>query len=78
MGLRIFQAGTKLSDDGAVVTGGGRVLNVVGFGDDLAAARNRAYAGVKAISFQGMQYRTDIGSFGLSNNRVRALRSDLI
>jgi phosphoribosylamine--glycine ligase len=63
--VKVFQAGTKLSDDGAVVTGGGRVLNVVGFGDDLAAARLRAYAGVDVISFPGMQYRTDIGSFGL-------------
>ncbi len=52
-GVEVFQAGTKLSDDGAVVTGGGRVLNVVGFGDDLAAARNRAYAGVKAHFIPG-------------------------
>jgi phosphoribosylamine--glycine ligase len=63
--VEVFQAGTKLSDNDTVATSGGRVLNVVGFGDDLAAARTRAYAGVMAISFPGMQYRTDIGSFGL-------------
>jgi phosphoribosylamine---glycine ligase len=65
--VEVFHAGTKLGDDGRIVTGGGRVLNVVGFGGDLEAARIRAYAGVDAISFPGMQYRTDIGSFGFEH-----------
>jgi phosphoribosylamine---glycine ligase len=58
----VFHAGTRRTDDGRVVTAGGRVLNVVGFGADLASARERAYAGVERISFAGAQFRRDIGS----------------
>lgn len=61
----IFHAGTKRLGDGALVTNGGRVLNVVGFGDDLDAARARAYAAITGISFEGMHYRGDIGKYGL-------------
>ena len=56
----VFHAGTAVRD-GALVTAGGRVLNVVGLGRDLPAARDRAYAGVAAVSFEGMQFRRDIG-----------------
>ena len=42
-GALVFHAGTALRD-GAVVTNGGRILNVTGVGDDLAAARAAAYA----------------------------------
>ena len=59
-GVLTFHAGTA-ARDGALVTAGGRVLNVVGRGTDLDAARDRAYAGVAAISFEGMQFRRDIG-----------------
>ena len=45
-----------------IVTAGGRVLGVTGMGKDFAAARARAYAGVKQIRFAGMQYRHDIGA----------------
>lgn len=58
----VFHAGTRTAPDGGVVTAGGRVLCVVGMGDDLAAARERAYAGVEAIRFEGAHYRRDIGS----------------
>ncbi len=61
----LFHAGTKQREDGALVTNGGRVLNVVGFGDDLEAARARAYAALTGIAFEGMHYRSDIGKFGL-------------
>nr|MDQ3311667.1 phosphoribosylamine--glycine ligase [Actinomycetota bacterium] len=40
---------------------GGRVLAVTGLGEDLAAARTRAYDGIAAVSFEGMQVRRDIG-----------------
>ena len=40
----VLHAGTARRDDGAVVSSGGRVLSVVGVGDDLAAARDAAYA----------------------------------
>ena len=57
---RVFHAGTRL-DSGAVVTHGGRVLCVTALGDSVRMARSRAYDTVKAIRFDGMQYRTDIG-----------------
>jgi phosphoribosylamine--glycine ligase len=44
-----------------LVTAGGRVLTVVGRGIDFREAIRRAYDGVSRISFDGMQYRTDIG-----------------
>ena len=47
--------------DGDLVTAGGRVLTVVGRGADFAEAIARAYAGVAQISFDGMQFRRDIG-----------------
>jgi phosphoribosylamine--glycine ligase len=60
LGASVFHAGTSLRD-GQLVTAGGRVLTVVASGDGFADAIDRAYAGVRAISFPGMQYRTDIG-----------------
>jgi phosphoribosylamine--glycine ligase len=47
-----------------VITDGGRVLSVTALGDDLAAARARAYEAVKAIRFTGARYRTDIAGKG--------------
>jgi phosphoribosylamine--glycine ligase len=61
-GCAVVHAGTARSADGALVTAGGRVLAVVGTGDDLASARAAAYRGVGAITFDGMQHRTDIAS----------------
>ncbi len=58
-GVLVFHGGTARSQ-GRLVTAGGRVLNVVGLGSDLAAARHRAYQAAEAIRFPGMQYRTDI------------------
>jgi phosphoribosylamine--glycine ligase len=59
-GVRVYHAGTAIRDD-EVVTAGGRVLTVVGEGDDFSEAIARAYAGVERIHFDGMQYRRDIG-----------------
>ncbi len=59
-GVEITHAGTALGPDGTVVTAGGRVLNVTGFGADLQSARRAAYAGAEMISFDGMQLRHDI------------------
>jgi len=56
----VFHAGTRLAE-GKVLTAGGRVLGVTGRGDTLPEALRRAYAAVDAISFEGMQYRRDIG-----------------
>jgi len=57
---RVFHAGTRAAD-GGVVTSGGRVLCVTALGDNLRAARSRAYDAVEQIRFDGMQYRKDIG-----------------
>ena len=57
----ITHAGTA-ARDGAVVTAGGRVLNVTGLGPTPAAARDRAYDAARRISFDGMQIRSDIAA----------------
>jgi phosphoribosylamine--glycine ligase len=60
-GVTVFRAGTTTGarTDGEV-TAGGRVLGVTALGGTLGEARDRAYAGVAAISWPGMQYRSDI------------------
>jgi phosphoribosylamine--glycine ligase len=58
--VEVFHAGTAVKDD-RIVTAGGRVLTVVGFGATFDTAIARAYEGVSKISFEGMQYRRDIG-----------------
>jgi phosphoribosylamine--glycine ligase len=63
-GVAVFHAGTAMRD-GQLVTAGGRVLTVVGSGSDFEDAIRRAYAGVEKISFEGMQYRRDIGKKAL-------------
>lgn len=60
LGVMVRHAGTA-ARDGAVVTAGGRVLTVVARGTGFVEAIAAAYAGVRAISFDGIQYRTDIG-----------------
>jgi phosphoribosylamine--glycine ligase len=59
--VQVFHAGTFRTRDG-LITSGGRVLNVVGLGPDVAAARRRAYDAAGHIHFGGMHHRTDIGS----------------
>ena len=59
--LVVFHAGTA-AGPGGIVTAGGRVLGVTGIGETLEAARDRAYAGVRRISFDGMHYRSDIAA----------------
>jgi phosphoribosylamine--glycine ligase len=62
--VQVFHSGTKQLGD-RVVTDGGRVLAVTALGDDLAAAKARAYEAVKLIQFPGMHYRTDIADKAL-------------
>jgi phosphoribosylamine--glycine ligase len=59
-GVAVYHAGTARRD-GQIVTAGGRVLTVVGRAPDFGGAIARAYEGVARISFDGMQYRRDIG-----------------
>jgi len=56
----LLHAGTARDDAGRVVSSGGRVLNAVGTGPDLAAARHAAYAAVGDIRMRGGWYRSDI------------------
>jgi phosphoribosylamine---glycine ligase len=60
----IFHAGTRREGD-RCVTSGGRVLGVTALAPTLAAARDRAYAAVRKIHFEGAQFRTDIAAKGL-------------
>jgi phosphoribosylamine--glycine ligase len=56
----VFHAGTKLADHGAILTNGGRVLNVVHLADNIRAAIDGAYADLRKITFEGIYYRKDI------------------
>jgi phosphoribosylamine---glycine ligase len=59
-GIEITHAGTARRGDGAIVTAGGRVLNVTALGDGPGAARDAAYAAAEMIRFDGRQLRGDI------------------
>ncbi len=59
-GPGVLHAGTVLSDDGTVLSAGGRVLAVTALGEDLAAARQAAYERVAGVRLAGAHWRTDI------------------
>ncbi|MDE2680207.1 MAG: phosphoribosylamine--glycine ligase [Verrucomicrobiota bacterium] len=65
-GVKIFHAGTKYEGEN-LVTSGGRVLGVTALGDTLAAARDRAYAAVDKIKFEGAHVRGDIAAKALQD-----------
>jgi phosphoribosylamine---glycine ligase len=58
----LLHAGTARNAKGALVTAGGRVLNAVGSGPDVAAARARAYEVAATVSLRGGWYRRDIAA----------------
>jgi phosphoribosylamine--glycine ligase len=58
--VKVFHAGTKLNGNGLAVTAGGRVLTVCALGSDIAVARERAYAAVDTIHYDGAFCRRDI------------------
>jgi phosphoribosylamine--glycine ligase len=58
----VIHAGTRLADDGSLVSSGGRVVCATAIGDSLAAARDAAYALVNSIALAGSQHRTDIAA----------------
>jgi phosphoribosylamine--glycine ligase len=60
LGALVLHAGTALRD-GRLVSAGGRVLNVVGVGENVGEARERAYEAVERIRLDGAQHRSDIG-----------------
>ena len=63
--VKIFHAGTR-RDEGRLLADGGRVLGVTSLGQDLAAARDRAYAAVDRISWPQGFCRRDIGLRAMS------------
>ena len=58
--ILVFHAGTKVGSEGQVLTGGGRVLTVVAMGKTIAEAREKVYANIPRIHFEGCHYRKDI------------------
>jgi len=66
--VKIFHAGTR-EQNGNVVTTGGRVLTVCALGEDLAQARERAYAAARHVRIDGAFYRRDIAHRALRDRR---------
>jgi phosphoribosylamine--glycine ligase len=66
---QVFHAATA-REDGEFVTAGGRVLNVTGLGATAGEARDRAYAAVERIRFDGCQARTDIAARAVAADSV--------
>jgi len=66
--VKIFHAGTR-EQDGKVLTAGGRVLTVCALGQDLAQARERAYAAARHVRIDGAFYRRDIAHRALRDRR---------
>jgi phosphoribosylamine--glycine ligase len=64
--VKVFHAGTDLDAPDRVVTAGGRVVTVCALGYDLPQARDRAYAAVDRIRFDGAFCRRDIGHRALA------------
>lgn len=63
----VFHAGTSISGD-SIVTSGGRVLGVTGIGNNIKDAIDKTYNAVNKISWNGMYYRKDIGFKALNPN----------
>jgi phosphoribosylamine--glycine ligase len=70
-GAFIFHSGTAKDAQGRIVTAGGRVLSVTAIGSTFESAREKAYALVRTIRFQGNAFRGDIGVREL--NRLKAV-----
>jgi phosphoribosylamine--glycine ligase len=65
----VFHAGTA-ERDGKVLTSGGRVLCVTALGDTIKIAQKRVYEICEQISFDGMQYRHDIGHRAIASRKL--------
>jgi phosphoribosylamine--glycine ligase len=59
-GSIIFHAGTKLSND-KVLTSGGRIMAITSFGKTIEEARDKSYLQIEQIHFDKMYYRKDVG-----------------
>ena len=63
--VEVFHAGTKKTEDGKILTNGGRVLGVTGTANDIKTAIDTAYLGVKNIKWENEYHRKDIGAKAL-------------
>ena len=72
----VFHAGTGRNTNGQLVTSGGRVLNVAATGPSVESARRDAYSAIRnSIQFQGMQYRSDIGSGRIRRRQLEPIKT---
>ncbi len=60
-GCMLFHAGTKLMQDGTLVTNGGRVITATALASTIQLATARAKEGIEQVQFEGKYYRRDIG-----------------
>jgi phosphoribosylamine--glycine ligase len=60
--ILVFHGGTRI-ESGQILTSGGRVLTVVAVGRTIAEAREKVYANIPRIHFDGCHYRKDIALF---------------
>lgn len=65
-GLQVFHAGTSKSEAGDFITSGGRVLGITAADATLQQALASCYSAIERVSWEGMQYRRDIGRFNLN------------
>ncbi len=65
---KVFHAGTA-NNNGDITTSGGRVLCVVGLGENVTAAQKNAYESVYKINWEGVFYRTDIAYRAVDRER---------
>lgn len=68
----VFHAGTRLDNEGRLLTSGGRVLCVVGLADTMRMAQKNVYDTVESIYFEGVQYRHDIGWRALKSYKTES------
>ena len=68
-GAKVFHAGTRLKNN-VVETSGGRVLGVTALGDSISSAQANAYKALAGISFEGVQYRRDIGYRAVAREKI--------
>jgi phosphoribosylamine--glycine ligase len=71
-GVIVYHAGTEIATGGAVVSAGGRVLNVTASAPEFDEAVGRAYEAVRLLSFEGSFYRHDIAHRALASRQPGA------
>jgi phosphoribosylamine--glycine ligase len=76
--VEIFQAGTKNTESGKVVSNGGRVLGVTVVADDFHSVREKAYWAVRKITFDKAYYRRDIGMKALRHLNPNAAGGQIL